>query len=468
MLRPILLLVSLLFILCALPEGAWGGEMVFDLTTAQGRQVKVRALDSINARGQREMRFETANMAKVLLGHGRDINGDGTIEAFFVLGDNGISFYERNTPRETSWERARAVLAQHARYSGGAYLNGITEGILSFLFFGMEHLLEAQETFNRDWMDLEELRIVLEQNKATLTRDQYIYGLNLLLEGNRVAYERLEKSLAGEHALMWGADAGLWLSGAVLLKWAGRALKALGARVGGSLDNAGARTGTGAGLRLGLKTYQRSIHEAIRAVTFNSALKRSKNLLIAGARNVRAEWKYIAASTTAQLTAESISHYNSIKDPNPTTAALNLLHHPEIHENVSIALVATMLMTGANSMANSKLARFALIGVVGASSSYAVGTAIDGAQSRDRVMFDTAWSLGIDSAQLMLEFHVLHKFTEAAVRSRRPHLKVAGYAIVFVSQLTGYYAYSRAAQWVDPRTELRDAELQLVPILAAH
>jgi len=189
-------------------------------------RVEVKIHDFINDRGQREMRFETANLARVVLGFGRDIDQDGIVETFFIFGSKGITTYTNHHPRLTSWERATQALREHAKYSGKVYFRELAENLSSFLFFGADHLLKAQETYYQDWMDLTELSMVLEQNKKFMTRDEYIYGINLLIEGNHRAYERLDKALGAGQAVHWAGDIGMWLSGAVLLKWAARSLKA--------------------------------------------------------------------------------------------------------------------------------------------------------------------------------------------------------------------------------------------------
>ncbi len=416
-------------------------------------RVDVKIFDFINDRQQREMRFETANLAQVVLGFGRDIDRDGIIETFFVFGKNGIATYIKNSPRLTSWERASAVLREHAKYSGKDYFNSLAESLTSFLFFGMEHLLQAQATYYQDWMDLTELTMVLEQNHKFMTRDEYIYGLNLTIEANQLAYERLDHALGSGQALRWAGDVGMWLSGAVLLKWAARTLKA-------PLRMAGV------GVKVTLKTYQQTVRQSIRAITLKSSLHRSKNVIVKGLKNMKAEWKYIAASLAAQGTAETYSYYDEVKDPNPATLALNLLHHPEVKENVSISLMDTLLMTGAAGVGQTKFARFAMIGTVGVVSSLSVGVGLSGSQSGQRLLFDSAWGLGVDAGQTMIELNILHRFNEAALKSRKPHLKIVGYAVVFVSQVASFYAYSRAAQWVDPRSDLTEGEIQLVPILA--
>ncbi|MCE3012548.1 MAG: hypothetical protein LW878_05720 [Proteobacteria bacterium] len=415
--------------------------------------VEVKIHDFINDRGQREMRFETHNLARLVLGFGRDIDGDGIVETFFVNGTNGMATYTKNHPRMTSWERATSVLSEHAKYSGKVYFASLAEGLTSFLFFGMDHLLKAQETYYQDWMDLTELFMVLEQNQKFMTRDEYIYGLNLVIEGNHLAYERLDKALGSGLAVRWAGDIGMWLSGAVLLKWAARGLKA-------PIRMAGV------GLKLTLRTYQQTIRHSIKAITLKGSLNRSKGLIVKGLKNIKAEWKYIAASMAAQGAAETYSYYDEVKDPNPATLALNLLHHPEVKENVSISMMDTLLMTGAAGVGRTKFARFAMIGTVGVVSSLSVGVGLNGSQTGQRLLFDSAWGLGVDAGQTMIELNVLHRFNEAALKSRKPHLKIIGYAVVFVSQVASFYAYSRAAQWVDPRTDLTEGEIQLVPVLA--
>lgn len=448
-------LISLLFFVLLSTQLSAAESVSVLRLNLQDSQVEVAIHDFINSRGQREMRFETHNLARVVLGYGRDIDRDGIIETFFVFGKNGIATYTKDHPRLTSWERAASVLREHAKYSGRTYFSSLAESLTSFLFFGMEHLLKAQETYYQDWMDLTELSMVMEKNQKFMTRDEYIYGLNLVIEGNHLAYERLDRALGSGQAVRWAGDVGMWLSGAVLLKWAARGLKTP-LRV------------AGVGVKLSLRTYQHTIRQSIQAITLKGSLNRSKTLLVKGLKNMKAEWKYIAASMAAQGAAETYAYYDEVRDPNPATVALNLLHHPEVKENVSISLMDTILMTGAAGVGQTKFARFAMIGTVGVVSSLSVGLGLNGSQTPERLLFDSAWGVGVDAGQTMIELNVLHRFNEAALKSRKPHLKIVGYAVVFVSQVASFYAYSRAAQWVDPRADLKEGEIQLVPILAKN
>lgn len=433
----------------------------FTLQLSNAKLIKLKVHDYTNARGQRELRYETDDLAKVTLGHARDVDGDGEVETFFIFGDAGIARYHRSSPGEDSYLRSRRILTQHASHSGRTYLSGLSDNILSFFFFGMEHLLTAQRDFYLDWMDLEELQLTLEKHKGQLTRDEYIYGLQVVIDGNRLALERLERALGSEQAAMWSADAGLWLSGAVLIKWAAKALKGLRAK--NELTHLGAH----AGARLTLKSYQTTIHSALRAIALKSKLQLMKRALVKSAKNIKAEWKYIATSTVAQSAAETYVSYQEVKAETPATMALNLLRHPEVQENMSVGLTQTMLMTGASTLTNSRLGKFALLGTVGATSSFAAGQALNGRQSQERILFDTAWTVGVDSAQLMVELNVLHRFSQAAVARKNPRLKVVGYGIVLLTQVGSYYGYARASRWVDPK-ELESSELRLIPLVAQH
>lgn len=459
--RYLLILLGIWFLSAA----SWA-KVIVPIELKNGKTFKVAIHEYVNPNGQSEMRFETDNLSKVILGHARDVDQDGKIETFFIFGDNGIARYHRDILVETNLGAARAVLTNHAKYSGGDYFIGMATHVLTFLFIAVDHINEAHQNWYRDWMDLEELSMEIERNKASLSNDELIYAYNLVLEAGQLALKQFEDAFYKEYPAWWVADAVLWLSGGVVVKWAGKGIGVVGKRILPRLKKLGGVAATRLGIKLGMNSYRATVRSTIKGITAKGLMGRGKGLMVKGLKNVRAEWKYLAFSAGIQVGVESFVNYDEIYDPEPKTMARKMIDHPGIQENVSISVADSLAMTAAHSMAQTRVGKFALLGMVGASSSLGVGVGLDGEQSKDRVMFDTAWSVGVDSLQIMMDLHVLHKFQKMAIKARNPKLKLVGYAIVFVSQVVGYYGYAHATQYFDPKDE-KEGQVQLVPVHVA-
>ena len=440
----------------------------FAVKLADGPEIKVKSTVYRNDRGVNEMYLQSADMAKVTIGYGRDLDGNGTIETFFLIGDEGMTTYTRTTKGENSWGHARSVVARHASYSAKKYYKTLLANVGSFLLMSVSSVVEAKENYFKEWTDLEELRIMLERKKSTLSKETYLFGVSVLLDGHKFAYEKLQRGL-GKNAAAWAAaDAGLYLSGAVLLRFGGKAVSVVGRRYAPEAKKIATRAALAAGVRMTLKTYQLNIRAALRGLTARTALKGAQNLLIKGAKGVQAEWKYIALSSSIQVGVETYVNYDEFKDPDPKVVANRLLKSNEVKENVLINLTDTLVMTGVNAAVKNRIARYALLGTVGAGSSVVVGNALNGDQSGARVALDTGWSFGVDTTSLILEIKALHKFESLALKKKNPRLKLIGYGIVLVSNAVGYVAYSKAVKYVDPQKDLKDGQIVFVPIIASN
>jgi hypothetical protein len=449
-----------------LAQDSFAKTYLLKVPLADGKQLNVRSTVSLNERGVREIHFQSGDMARITLGYGRDLDGNGTVETFFLVGDSGMNSYVRTTKGENTWGHAKVVLSKHASYSAKGYYRALFSNVSSFFLMSSQVAVDAQEEYYKEWVDLEEIRIMLDRKKSEISRETYLFALNVLLEGNQMALDKLLKGI-GPDIKKWAiADVGMYLSGAVLIKWGGKAVSLVGRRYSPEVKKLATTAAAKAGLRMTLKTYQININAALRALTARTILKKSQAALIAAARGIKAEWKYIAISTGIQVSVESYLNYDEFKDPDPKVVANRLMKSPEVRENVLINLMDTLVMTGVNKTVKNKVARYALLGTVGAGSSVVVGNALDGSQSGERVALDTAWSFGVDTASLVLEMKALHKFESLALKNKNPKLKLIGYGIVVVSQTLGYAGYSAATKYVDPQKDLQQNQIIFVPIVA--
>lgn len=447
-------LFLLILMLMSLPT--WG-KSTHLIRLQNGQRLKVDLHEYVNGRGIREMRIDSADMANVTLGFGRDINRNGTIDTFFLKGKDGLHIFRNEAPGVSSKLMALRYLAVHAQYAGKHFYQKLATDFLGLLFISMDVANRAQQTYIVDYMDLEELRIAASDKSQLLNRAEKIYVLNLLLKGHEIAHGKLQLSLRRANLLI-AADALLWLGGGILLKGA---LKTVGAR----RIAAGASASLAA--RISVNSFPAAMKTAQRGLLARTLLSRSKSIIIKGLKGIRKEWRYITFSTGIQLGVEGYVNYHEIKDANPAIQAQNMLADKTIRENVAISVTDSLLMAGALNTTKNKKIRFALLGMIGASTSLGVGTALNGNQNTTRVAFDSAWAVGIDTTSVMVELKALHHFQEKAIRTRNPRLKIVGYAIVFVSQVAGYWGYSEATKMIESKADLKEGQVMMVPVTAS-
>lgn len=422
--------------------------------TADGSILKVSLAEYTNANGLRELKIVSNDAARVILGYGRDLNRNGQIDTFFLLGSEGVRSYQRELKTETSKLRALKVLALHGQYSGKTYFTKLMNNIFGQVFFSIDKFNQVQKDYYYNLMDLEALRVSFKQNGAFLTRAERIYVLNLLLEGNQLAYEQLKTGLDQVKKYSLGDALGVVLGG-YLLKGAA---KLTGKKIA-------VRVTSGVALRLALRSTMTKVQQALLGLTAKTALKASKSFFLKSLAGVKSEWKFIAFTTGLQAAVEGYVSYDEIKGPNALAMAQNMMGNKAIQENIGISLVDSFMMAGASHAAKTAKARFALLGIIGANSSLVVGKAMDGKQDKKRVIFDAAWSIGIDTSSVLLELKALHHFQAQALKMRNPKLRLVGWAVVLVSELTNNYVYSKASRYVDPRAT--EGQVVLVPVTVA-
>ena len=445
MVRSLALLFCSLIVFCVLTNRVHAESKV--TTTIQlpdGKHFDVDIINEVSPRGQEQLRFETSNMSKIVLGYGRDLDGDNEVETFFLIGDSEVKTYNYANPNQKSVQRAAFVLARHAKYSGGAYLNGVFERVTRFWLMSENYIHDVMKVFYQDLMDLEELKIKLQQSKVNLSRAEYFYVLQVLGDGEKLAWERLDKHLHREYVGLLGADAVMLISGGIMAK---RAVVSAASKVTLSLE---------VGLRLTFMNYQIAVQQTLKAITVRSALSFGKNLIIKSIPKVT----YIAVSTATQLAVETAINWKDVEDPDPIVLARNMLEHPVLQENVKISLTDNIVGTAAMSLTKNKIAQFAILGVVAAGSSMIMGKDEKGEQPKGRVIFDTAYSLGIDNIEMILDQVALARFAQLAIKTRNPKLRFAGWAVVVVFQGATSWIYNKGANHFEPK----EGKLKLLPI----
>jgi hypothetical protein len=480
------------------------------ITDSAGGTFQVALIKYKNLNNSMEVRIEAAAIPRFaskinpLLGFGRDLNGNGKIDTWFLITNTGIDVVEKEGKDSRGRDVLGDILLKKYRSTFFMYATSATTSVFSYLLMSVDASIDAYEDYYRDWMDLEEGRINFEKDMKKMgsayTRDQIAFQYEL----RRIGLEEMEARMTRfEKASFWGyamADVGLWITGGVVFKWGARILAKVGAIASetafatavketflgffekqkalienrlsvvkekihlskGKIDAAKKEA-----VVLTKATYKVAISNTIKAqqskIKIHAALKKylkiPKNIL----KGAKSEWQYIAMNSSVQIFSEGIARYDEIYDRNPLVMAQNLLTNPEVIENVGFMSADTIMMTGVSKSLKTTKARFMASGGIALTNSSIMNFAIKDSADLSRVALDTGWETFIGNAQVQLDLKALEYFEKMAQKKGNPKIKLVGYVIALVDMGVGYVTYSKVTTKIDEKNE---PKVMLVPVLA--
>jgi hypothetical protein len=436
---------------------AFAGVKIIEIQR-QGQLIPIKVFDYQNERSQREIRLETVERIPFVLGHGRDISGDGEVDTFFLYGDNALYTIPYTKMKDT-FNRANMVLSLHSKNSAKEIFRNIAIHGLSYVLGSFDYGKDVRNAYFKDWMDLEELRIRIENSQNQLTKEEFLILNQVLVEGHQNAYEAMKKGFGVGFAVRSFIDAALVVSSYELLAWAGKSAMALKAGLAhGARNQTAAAMAYGLSLRLSLKTYKAKILLALRTMTVKSTLAASGRVLKSMATSN--EFIYSVLQPSLQLATEVYINYRDVKDPNPLKLAKNILGHETIRMNVGVTLTDSMLRSIAEAGIKKPILRYTVLGAVGAVSSMGVGIAFEGEQDGKRAIFDGFWTVAIDNFVGAIDFATLHAFDQMAAKAKNPKLKLIGWLIVGASAVSNSYGYNRSVDYI----ENENFSIKLIPV----
>ncbi len=489
------------------------------LQDAQKKNFKVVLTKYTNHNDELEVRIEAAGIPRFaskinpVLGFGRDTDGNGKIDSWFLITKQGIDLVriEGNDPLGT--DVLGNIFLQKYRTTFTMYASSAASSLLSYLFLSVSAGVDIQEEYYRDWMDLEEMRIQFEDDLANLgsayTYTQIQFHHELISMGFKDLANRMDNF--GKKTF-WGyafADIGLWITGGVVLNWGAKIL----ARVGLIASESAFITAvkeifvgffekqkaaiesrlsvlkdkvTIAKSKVGMKVAEKEVVTALTIMTYKKVLgatiksyKMKQRLRIYIAKTMKwpknivkgaqSEWKYIVLNSSVQIGSEAFARFDEIYDPNPLVMAKNLATNPEVIQNVGFMATETVLMTGISKNMKTTQARFMASGAVAITNSSIVNFGLKEEANTSRVAFDTAWETIIGNAQVQIDLKALEYFEKMALKKNNPKLKLIGYAVALVDMGVGYVTYSKVTSALEKKEEVpSEPKVMLVPILAEH
>ena len=490
------------------------------LHDAYGGEFKVALTKYTNHNGEFEVRIEAAGIPRFaskinpVIGFGRDIDGNGKIDSWFLITKQGIDLVRLEGSDPTGTDVLGDILVKKYRSTFTMYASSAASSLLSYLFLSVSAGVDVQEEYYRDWMDLEEMRIQFEDDMANFgsayTYNQIQYHHELISMGFKDLANRMETF--GKKTF-WGyafADIGLWITGGVVLNWGAKILAKVGliasetafvTTVKETLIGFFEKQKVAIESRLsvlkekvastkakfGMKVAEKEVVTALTIATYKKALtatiksqKMKQRLRLYLAKSIKwpkkiligakSEWQYIALNTGVQMGSEAVARYDEIYDPNPLVMAKNLATNPEVIQNVGFMTTDTVLMTGISKNLKTTKARFMASGAVAITNSSVVNFALKNEANISRVAFDTAWETVVGNAQVQIDLKALEYFEKMALKKGNPKLKLVGYAVALVDMGVGYVTYSKVTSALEKKETppVAEPKLMLVPVLAEN
>lgn len=491
------------------------------ITDSEGNTFKVALIEYKNQNDEMEVRIEAsaiprfASKINPLLGFGRDLDGNGKIDTWFLVTQNGLDLVEKEGKDSRGRDVLGDVLIKKYRSTFFMYVNAATTSIFSYLLMSFDASIESYETYYRDWMDLEQVRINFEKDQknmgSTYTHDQIAFQYELREIGLKEMNDRMARF---EKATFWGyalADVGLWVTGGIIFKWGAKILAKIGAVTSetafatavkdsffGFFEKQKAQVESrllalkskipkprtrkeiaaeNAAFLLSKETYKAAISNTIKAQQsknrLHAALKKVLMIPVDIAKGAKSEWQYIALNTGVQITSEAYARYDEIYDANPAVMAQNLLTNPEVIENVGFMTTDTVMMTGVSKSLKTGKAKFMASGAIALTNSSIMNFAIKDSADLSRIALDTSWETIIGNGQVQIDLMALEYFEKMAQKKNNPKIKLVGYVIALVDMGVGYVTYSKVTTKLDEYEEKKKAEkennqpkVMLVPVLA--
>lgn len=459
--------------------------------TAQTRNgiYRVNAYNYLNAWGRREVRLES-NIVGAIQGYGRDTDDDGKVDTWFMLSrEEGIMVIPLHSNQVWGHDVVRTQLFKKYQSSTFASAASAYGSVMGMFMISTASAVSALDEFWRELIDLEEFSIRLKRSKSTgdIDYEQWRKSADLLMAGYNETIQKFEHAMGTQYWTLAAADVGLWVTGGIILKGAGKALMVLGKPLSGLPLVSSCKEVYKAIAGKFIQRYRREMARlrVFRGVSAKllttSAVKQgfprtmrslmSKNLLLrrtipvvgrlgAGMKKATLGWRYIAFMGGLQLATESFAHYDEVKSPDPTQFAKNVMNHPEIMQNVSFMTSNAYLMTiASHSVKKSKL-KFAMGGFIAMTNSGVTNLVIRGEKDYKRVALDTSWEAIIGNTQIQLDLKALSHFERLAETNKNPRLKFIGWAVVLVNQAAGFAGYSAATAVIDGEKN----DVKLIPV----
>lgn len=473
-------------------------KMKLEVDTDEGTS-EINIFKYINNWGKHEIRIEAAGLPRLgninpLIGFGRDLDDDGNIETFFLI-DSEKGLVTKKFKNEDKWgiSLLRNSIFHNYDLSTKAHIAAAYGTVFGTVLMGVSHWAKTERDL---WLELVNLEEFTQRTKAAyqsgqMNQAQWIESLNIILQANEEIHNRYEKAMNEERAILASLDVTLWLAGGVIGKWLNKGFgfiakpltksafyKSTSTSVKKMFSSVVEKTKAKAGLlrvttgvsasRVSQSLFKTKFETIFKAVVLkNTMLKKSipvVNKITSSLGAGLLEWKYIALLTGIQVGTETAVNWADVQDPDAVQVAKNVLSNEDIMTNLGYQLANSYLFTAAGHTIKSKRMNFVACGFVAATNSAVTNLVIRDSKDYKRIAFDTAYSMVVDTAQVMIDLKALSYFEAMATKNKNPKLKLIGYAIVVVDTAIGLTGYALLSKQLE-EDETPAPTVQLVPVM---
>lgn len=486
------------------------------VTDGFGKTTKLGIEAYTNSTGVMEVRVDAAGIPKFMgqlnptIAYGRDLDGDKKIDTWFFITEKGIEVAKLQGNDPLGRDILPQLLINKNLTSAKIYVTTATTAIMGFLLMSHSENNKINAQYLRDWIDLEEnkIRFETELNSPgnSLTRKDIEEHYRLMSFAYRNLADTME-NFAKKDLWEWAAaDAGLWISGTIVLKWTGAILVNVGARLSETVLFNSVKEGFNNTVGKHLIVLKENINtlsaklaplkekgtrlksEASFALTkFNVRAAITSSIISSVAKQrllsvvkVAFKWPkkiaveaykesaYIGVNIGVQLAAETAARWDEVYDPNPIKLARNVLTNKDILQDIGFMTADTILMTGVSQNLPTLKSKWIASGFVGLHDSTMINLVIKQGDDYQRIAVDTGWEVIAGNSQVQLDLWAKKASEELARKRGNPRLKLLGWAVVFIDQGVGYFGYSKTAKYFekDPAKAAPAPAMKLIPVMA--
>ena len=475
---------------------------------------------SINSNGEYEVQVEHEESRAFVPGHtstvilyGRDLDGDGKVDAWFYPDESGIiQVTEARSAQDDGWDAASQIILQKVQYKDRWLIGILAHSILSTLTFTESTGDRFQKTLIEEEIELKDFEVRVNRLVKQSPHDPNLLQYEQMLsDGWADLSKRISTEGMRNRFLYAAADVGMYLATAGLAKglskagewalpkilasapgaWAEEIYSKIASGVTESFSRATERvTARAADLGLDAEQLERfkqairwpavagatqaaremlteKIPSVIRGLNGRgqvaSLFARSADALGAVVKGALKQWKYIASTQALQIGVEIYERRDSLFSPNPIVFAKRILSDKDLLEDVGFMTWDSALAAGVSVADPNLKRRMVICGVLSLVNSTGASLLLKKEPDKTRAAIDTGWETVVGNIETQIDLAALSSFEKLAIKSGNPKLELLGYAAALIDDGIGYWGYEKITQKYE-KNKARGG-LQWIPIL---